>query len=170
MILKKVIATATIIFFTSMIFAENTKIAVINFEANNIPKRTAAKVTDHVRVSLMKYQNLTVIDPFMNISNNRLRRLRINKNNCNDFNCAVKIGKLVKADKVLIGQVDGINYNIEISGKMIDIGKRNIQFKANHTFSYRNNIYTETSAFVNKVTNNLSGINTDYRDDFESTK
>lgn len=98
-------------------FAAEIRVAVIDLKPANCTAQEAKAVTDALRskvaVSSLRLIDRTRVDQVLNAEKGR----------CDDADCAVRIGKLVSADKVIYGTVTKIGQIYSINAEYADVQK-----------------------------------------------
>lgn len=94
------------------------RLAILNFSSTNIKNSPAEGIRDMVEVELYKTGLFEILE--RNQFDLILKEKGYENNRCKDPGCAVKIGKVISADKVIIGSVNNIG-GINITIKFVDI-------------------------------------------------
>ncbi len=109
-------------FFSSNLYsAGKTRIAILDLEAKNVPRATASAVTDMITTEIVNTGAFEVVE--RNQMDGILKEQGFQQSGCTDQSCAVKIGKLISARKILIGSVSKLDRALIINIRMVDIEK-----------------------------------------------
>lgn len=90
-----------------------SRIAVVNFAANNTEGGVARGVRNSVEINLFKDGSFDILEQSqMEVI---LRERKLQALECRDAACAARLGQLLKADYVIIGSVDRLgNYTVNV--------------------------------------------------------
>ncbi len=95
-----------------------SRIAVINFAANNTEEGVVRGVRNSVEINLFKDGSFDILEQSqMDVI---LRERQLQTMECRDEKCAAKLGKLLKADYVVIGSVDRLGA-FTVNVKVVDV-------------------------------------------------
>ncbi len=94
---------ALVLLFPLPARAEKMQIAVLDLEPKGIPKIMAGAVSDIVRSELVKSGYFTVVERGQ--MDAILREQGFQMTGCTDSACAVQMGKLLSAKKILMGEI-----------------------------------------------------------------
>jgi curli biogenesis system outer membrane secretion channel CsgG len=108
-------------------------IAVIDFTAKDVSTSVALSVSELIRTELINSGKYTVIERSQ--MKEILKEQGFQQTGCTDVSCAVEIGKLLSAKKMLVGSVIKLGTKLIISGRVVDvergIGEKGASGKAN---------------------------------------
>ncbi len=94
-------------------------IAVMDFRAKGVSVQIAENISELIRAELINMHSCTVIERSqMGLI---LKEQGFQETGCTNITCAVKVGKLLSAHKILIGTVMKIGEKIIISGRIVDV-------------------------------------------------
>ena len=124
----KLIALTILIFFTSFLFADKMNIAVLDLEARGVDNAISLNVSDLIRTEMINSGRFTVLERAQLKA--ILKEQSFQQTGCTDISCAVKIGKLISANKILIGSIMKFGGKIVISGRIVDVEKGVADFSA----------------------------------------
>lgn len=96
-------------------------IAVMDFNAKDVSQSIALSVSELIRTELINNGKYTVIE--RSSMKEILNEQGFQQTGCTDTSCAVKIGKLLSAKKILVGSVMRLGSKLIISGRIIDVEK-----------------------------------------------
>jgi curli biogenesis system outer membrane secretion channel CsgG len=102
-------------------------IAVMDFTAKGVSGSIAASVSELIRMEMINSGRYTVLERSQ--MKEILKEQGFQQTGCTEVACAVKIGKLLSAKKMLVGTVMKLGSKLIISGRIIDV-ERGIGEKA----------------------------------------
>ncbi len=126
------------------------RIAVLDFRAEGVDEQTARNISDLIRTELINTDYYTVIERKQ--MDMILKEQGFQQTGCTDENCAVQIGKLLSAKKILIGSVMRIGKSIVINGRIVDVEKGVAEFGEKAEAKTQDQILDAVSEFSKKLT------------------
>ncbi|MFC1669759.1 CsgG/HfaB family protein [Spirochaetota bacterium] len=108
--------------------SQKMKIAVMEMRADGVSKRTAKAVSNMIRTEMIRMKKFTVIERSQ--MNMILREQGFQMTGCTDQKCAVKMGRLLSARKMLLGEVSSTKDKIIITVRIVDVEKGVAEFAA----------------------------------------
>ena len=121
-----IILVLIIIFATpNLLNSGQMRIAIYDFNAKGVSKNTAKSITDWIRTAMAGGDIIIVERTQMN---QIFKELRFSMSGCTDSACAVKIGKMLSANRVLVGTVEKFGSKYIISGRLVDVEKGVAEF------------------------------------------
>jgi TolB-like protein len=99
--------------------ATDNRIAVMDFETQDLPRSTGAMAAELVRTELANEKSFTVIE--RNRINLILKEHGFQQSGCTDQSCAVEVGRLLSANKILTGTVMKLGGQIIITVRLVDV-------------------------------------------------
>jgi curli biogenesis system outer membrane secretion channel CsgG len=110
-------------------------IAVTDFAAKEVSSSLAINVSELIRTELINSGRYTVIERSQMKEILKEQGFQQTERVHTDVNCAVRMGKLLSAKKILVGSVMKMGSRLIISGRVVDvekgIGERAVTGKAN---------------------------------------
>jgi len=107
---------------------DKMRTAVLDLQAKGVPKITAEAVTNLLRSDFVDSGDFTVVERSQ--MGEILKEQGFQQTGCTDSSCAVKVGKLLSAQKILIGEVTRLGNNIFITVRIVDIEKGVAEYSA----------------------------------------
>ena len=95
------------------------RIAVSDFTAKGIPLTTAMNVSELIRTELINTGRYTVIERSQ--MKEILKEQGFQQTGCTDVSCAVQMGKLLSAKKLLVGSLMKMGTKYIITGRIVDV-------------------------------------------------
>ncbi|PKL40111.1 MAG: hypothetical protein CVV44_07815 [Spirochaetae bacterium HGW-Spirochaetae-1] len=117
----KSIILLILISISTQSYAAGMRIAVMDFKADGVPEATARRVSELIRTEMINSGEFIVIERKQ--MDMILKEQGFQKSGCTDETCAVEVGKLVSAEKILIGTVMKLGDKIIINGRIVDVEK-----------------------------------------------
>ncbi len=110
---------------TAATAAQKQRVAILNFRANNTAKAYADVVRDILEVHLYKTNTFDIIE--RNQIDVILKEQGLEDKYCSDAGCAVRIGKILSVDKVVIGSVNRVG-KFTITIKFVDVREGLVEY------------------------------------------
>ena len=124
---KKVFILLFVLLFSFIAKADDKmRIAVLTLEPENVSDTTAKMVSDILRTELLNTGLFRVLE--RGEMDAILKEQAFQQSGCTETACAVKIGKLLSANKMLIGTVGKLGEKFIISGRIVDVEKGELEF------------------------------------------
>ena len=119
------------IFFLTLVFAiavtqsafaaKQMRIAIMELKADGVPAREARTVSNMIRTDLINMNKFVVLERAQ--MNEILKEQGFQQTGCTDASCAVEIGRLLSAKKILVGEVSPMGKTIIITVRIVDVEK-----------------------------------------------
>lgn len=149
--------------FNNYIFAQQGSkptIAVIDFEGQNVSSMDALVITDFLRTALVNSKHYKVVDrKNMEIL---LSEQGLQMTGCTTEECAVKIGKLLNVQKMVIGSMSKLADKYYITANIVDVETGQIIVSKR----VKCNIGDDLDIAIDKLTNRLIGKESNLSDEF----
>lgn len=153
---QTIIVAMSIIVTTTAIHASD-RVAVIDFQSKGINATISKNVSELIRAELISSGKYTVIERAQMAE--ILKEQEFQMTGCTDVSCAVKVGKLLSARKILVGSVMQMGTKIIISGRIVDVERGVGEEAANQDAQSANELDTAVRLFVAKLSG--SSVTTD---------
>jgi hypothetical protein len=128
------------------------RVAVMDFRANGIPQLLASNISELVR------NELIIIGSFIVLERSQvdqiLKEQGFQMTGCVDTSCAVKVGQMLSAKKILVGTVMKVGNKIVISGRIVDIEKGVGEKAAHQSMSSTDELEEAAGRFVKMLSGN----------------
>jgi TolB-like protein len=136
------------------VFAD-MKIAVMDFEVlSNVTRQEGAIISDLIRSEMVNINLFTVVERSQ--INQVLREQGFQMTGCTDVTCAVKIGKLLSARKILVGTITKIGETYIINGRIVDIEKGVAEYSSKEKALNKESLDQACEQFVIKLADNIA--------------
>lgn len=99
--------------------AEKIRIAVMDLKAIGVPEKNAKVVSNMIRSELIDKNRFTIIERGQ--MDTILKEQGFQKTGCTDEACAVQLGRLLSARKMLIGEVSALDKGMVITIRIVDV-------------------------------------------------
>jgi TolB-like protein len=140
------------------VFAADTiRIAVLDFQANDTSKYAAAAVSEFISMEMAKKNELTVIEK--NQIGAILNEQGFKQSGCIDQDCAVEMGKLLSARKILLGSLAKTGKVFVITAKSVDVETGRIDFAVSERCMKEEDLELASKILAVKLVNNITGTN-----------
>jgi|GEM_PF-2120661 len=131
-------------------------IAVIDFEPKGLSRQDAARVSEWLRTELINTNQFRVIE--RSAMNAILKEQAFAMTGCTDTSCAVQVGKLLSARKMLVGSVEYWNNKVIINGRIIDVEKGVAEFAHRETVNSIKELDTGATSFAKNLARRINGL------------
>ena len=122
----KKILLALMLFSIPLSAQNKMRIAIMDFEAKDIPKADSIKISELVRNEIVNSGKFIVIERSqMGLI---LKEQGLQQTGCVDISCAVELGKVLSANKMLVGSVMKMGDKVIITGRIVDVEKGVAEF------------------------------------------
>jgi hypothetical protein len=109
--------------------AEKMQIAVLDLHPKGVSKIVSGAVSDIIRSEMVKTGLFAVVERSQ--MDEIMKEQGFQMTGCTDQSCAVKVGKLLSAKKILIGEINKIGKAFMITVRIVDVEKGLSEFAAN---------------------------------------
>jgi len=131
-------------------------IAVIDFEPKGLSRQDALRVSEWLRTELINTNQFRVIE--RSAMNAILKEQAFAMTGCTDTSCAVQVGKLLSARKMLVGSVEYWNNKVIINGRIIDVEKGVAEFAHRETVNSIKELDTGATSFAKNLARRINGL------------
>lgn len=98
------ISICSFLVVTSPLFArDKDRAAILNFDAHNCPQAISKVVTDMIGAKIFETHIFTIVEREQ--IDQVFKELELQQTGCTDSECAVQVGKMLSANKIIIGSV-----------------------------------------------------------------
>ncbi len=140
--------------FNSSFAADTIRMAILDFEANNTSKYVAKAVTEFVSTEMAKKSELTIIERTQ--MGAILNEQGFQQLGCTDQTCAVEMGKLLSAKKILIGTLTKTETAFIITAKSVDVETGRIDFAESERCMKEDDLELASKILAVKLVNNIA--------------
>ena len=140
----------------SVSLAQNRqRIAVMNFQSNNVSKYVSNAVSEMISTEMAKKNDVQVIERSQ--MGQILEEQGLQMTGCTDSSCAVQVGKLLSARKILIGTVSKLGNNFTIVSRVVDVEKGSVDFADSERCAKEDDVEAAARILAVKLVNRIAG-------------
>ncbi len=136
--------------------AQQLLLAVIDFEAKGVARSAAQTASDWLRTEIINTGAFRVIE--RSAMDTILKEQAFSMTGCTDTSCAVKVGKLLSAKKMLIGSIEKWNDRVFVNGRIIDVEKGVAEFAHKETVSSMGDLDKGVARFAKNLALRTQGL------------
>ena len=107
---------------------DKVTIAVLDLNPKGVPKIVANAVSDIIRSEFVNIGNFTVVERSQ--MNAIMEEQGLQMTGCTDSSCAVQFGKILSAERIVVGEVNAIGKAAFITIRYVDVVKGSSMFSA----------------------------------------
>jgi TolB-like protein len=144
-----------IVLITTAYAKEPITIAVLDFKGTDVPSAVSGAVTDLIKSDFVNTNLFKILERQQ--INEILKEQGFQQTGCTEQSCAVEIGKLLSAKKILIGEVTKVGQSIIITARIVDVEQGVIEFSAKETASSEDNIVAAASILTRSLIVQIKG-------------
>ena len=134
--------------------AQKMRIAIMDFEAKDIPKKDAEKVTELIRNEMVNTGKFTVIERAQ--VGSILKEQGLQQTGCTDVTCAVEVGKILSARKILVGTIMSLKGKVVITGRIVDVESSVVEFSEKGVAKSDEEVYDAVISFTRNLTKRIT--------------
>ena len=135
---------------------EKIRIAIMRFKADGVSRSLADKTAELLRIEMVNTEKFMVVE--RNRLDLLLKEQGLQRSGCIDESCAVRIGKMLAANKILIGTVMKLGSKIVITAQIVDVEKGNVQSAAKQSADKESDLYSAAGTLAKKLTRKIAGV------------
>ncbi len=135
--------------------AERMRLAIIDFTAKGISRTDAEMMNDLLRGKMINTGEFIVLERSQ--MKEIMREQSFQMTGCTDTECAVRVGRLLSARKMLLGTIAQWRNKILITGRIIDVEKGIADFAHDETIENIEDLDKGISLFAVNLTNRIKG-------------
>ncbi|MCP4760400.1 MAG: hypothetical protein GY870_01380 [archaeon] len=145
-----------IILISCPLYADKLRIAVMNFESSGVTELLSQTVSELIRIEMINCGKYNIIE--RDQLNKILKEQNIQQSGCTDVTCAVKVGKILSARKILIGTVMKIGDKIVITARIVDVQSGIGEFSAKQVAATEKELDQAVIILTKKLSQKIEGI------------
>ena len=139
---------------------EKMIVAVLDLQPKGASRIVAGAVTDIIRAEMVKTGLYIIVERVR--MNEILKEHEFQMTGCTDQTCAVQIGKMLSARKILLGEINKIGQTFVISVRIVDVEKNISEFAATEKASSEDNLDQASRNITNSLSQNILEGNRDF--------
>lgn len=154
-IMKYMFAVLLILFLcaVSLNAEDKMQIAVLDLDPKGTSKVMAGAVSDIIRSEMVKAGLFTVIERGqMDVI---LKEQGFQQTGCTDQACAVKLGKMLSARKILVGEINKIGQSFILTVRIVDVETGASKFAANEKAESEDTLDKAAQSITQKLSQNI---------------
>jgi TolB-like protein len=124
---------------------EKSRIAILDFKGKGVSEAAVTAVSDLIKSDIVNTGLFQVVE--RNQINEILKEQGFQKSGCTDQSCAVEIGKILSARKILIGEVTKVGQSIVITGRLVDVEGGIAEYAAKATAGSEDDLIPKSGEF-----------------------
>jgi TolB-like protein len=144
-----------IIGVNDVVAAESIKIAILDFESIDTSQYAAKAVSEFISTEMAKKNELTVIERTQ--MGAILSEQGFQQTGCTEQECAVEMGKLLSAKKILLGTLTKTGEVLTITAKSVDVETGRIEFAESERCMNEDDLELASKVLAVKLANHISG-------------
>lgn len=159
--MRKILYTLTLLIACVLpLSAERMQIAVLDLQPKDVSKIMTGAITDIIRAEMVKTGLFVVVERGQ--MNEILKEQSLQMTGCTDSSCAVQIGKLLSAKKILVGEVNKIGSSFMITVRIVDVEKGVSEFAATETAKSEDVLDQAGAKITQKLADNIIAGNKEF--------
>ncbi len=149
--------------FTIPLFSAQARLAVLDFKADGVSRATSRRISELIRVNIVNTRNILIIERAQ--MGRILNEQGFQQTGCVEVGCAVKVGKILSANKILVGTVMKLGKSMVITARVVDVEKGISEFSHDQKIESDDKLYDNVKDFSKKLSKKLSNKNYIIEDD-----
>ncbi len=134
---------------------DKLRLAIIDLQAKGVSKVVGVAVTDLIRSDMVDTGRFTIVERSQ--MDAILKEQGLQQTGCTDSSCAVQLGKVLSANKVLIGEINQLGTDLIITVRIVDVEKGVADFSTSEKAKDLNEIDKTVKVLVDKLTMRITG-------------
>jgi hypothetical protein len=135
--------------------AEKMRIVVMNLKADGVADRTVRTISNMLRTELINLRKFTIVERAQ--MDAILKEQGLQQTGCTDQECAVEIGKLMSARKIMVGEVSHIGKSIVTTVRIVDVEKGISEFAATQKAQSEDDLDSAVSQIARQIAGRIEG-------------
>ncbi len=153
---KTFFSVVLIFFISAPLFSANKmRIAILDMKGDGVSGRTARIASNMIRNEFINLNRYTVVE--RNQMNMILKEQGFQKTGCTDQSCAVQLGRLMSARKILVGEVSALGKELILTVRIVDVEKGVSDFAAKEKAPGLDTLDTTTARLVKRLSARIQG-------------
>jgi TolB-like protein len=152
---KKSILVSLIFLLAGNLYAEKIRIAIIDFKPDGVSQTFSRRVSELIRNEMINTGSYTIIE--RTSMDSILKEQAFQQAGCTDDSCAVTIGRLLSAKKMLIGTILKLGNKTVITGRIVDVERGTADFSHSQVVRSESRLFHAISLFAKNLTLRMQG-------------
>jgi len=140
---------------SSVYSQEKMRLAIMDLQPQNLDKATAIMVSDLLRTELFNTGLFRIIE--RTEMDAILKEQEFQASGCTETECAVQIGRLLSAHKILVGTIGKLGEKYIINARIVDIERGEMEFGDKAEAASLGDLSSAVEEFANKLAGRISG-------------
>ena len=157
--MRSLITVGLLLVIAGVCRAERLSVVVGEFDGNGVSAQTAQVVSDHFRLRLISSRRFIVPERERMEQMLAEQEIGVRLGECFSQECAIELGRLMQANKMVVGTVSMLNATYSVNIRLLDLATGTAEFSADQKCHSVDDLYTATETLVNQLVafNPLSG-------------
>lgn len=134
---------------------EKIRIAVMDLRAEGVSAKTSRAVTNMLRTNLINLNKFRVVERSQ--MDQIMKEQGFQQTGCTDQDCAVQVGKVLSARKMLIGEISSIGNSLLMTIRIVDVERAEAEFAEMERSPDENHLDAAVTALTGKLSNRIFG-------------
>ncbi len=134
---------------------QKLRIAVLDFKAEGIPTAIATTISNMVRTDLVNSRKFLVVERGQVAT--ILEEQGLQQTGCTDSECAVQMGKLLSAHRMLLGDVTRLDDNYYVTIRVVDVEKGVVEHAEKGSIAKDSSLDAGVSSITQKLIDRMIG-------------
>ncbi len=152
---KKIILSSIIILTALNLHAEKIRIAIIDFKPDGVTETLSRRVSELIRNEMINTGSFIIIE--RTSMDSILKEQAFQQAGCTEDSCAVTIGRLLSARKMLIGTILKLGKKTVITGRIVDVERGTADFSHSQVVQSESRLFHAITLFVKNLTLRIQG-------------
>ncbi len=144
-----------ILVVSSAYSADKMRIVVMNLKADGVSSRTARTVSNMLRTEFINLRKFTIVERAQ--MDAILNEQGLQQSGCTDQECAVQMGRLMSAKKIMVGEVSPMGKSIIVTVRIVDVEKGISEFAATQKAKSEDVLDTSVAKIARKIARRIGG-------------
>ena len=136
--------------------ADKVRIAIIDLQAKQVSKVIASGISDMIRSDMVDTGLFLVVE--RNQMNEIIKEQGLQMTGCTDNACAVQVGKLLSANKMLVGEITRMGKAILITVRIVDVEKGVAEYSSKEKARSEDELDKAASRLSTKLVGRITGM------------
>ncbi len=152
---KKILLFTIIILTALDLHAGKIRIAIIDFKPDGVSETFSRRVSELIRSEMINTGSFTIIE--RTSMDSILKEQAFQQTGCMDDSCAVTIGRLLSAKKMLIGTILKLGNKTVITGRIVDVERGTADFSHSQIVQSESRLFHAIKLFAQNLTLRIQG-------------
>jgi len=153
--IKFIILIAVISLSATGLFADKMMIAVMDFQGQGVPVTTASIASELNRTEMINAGEFRILERAQ--MDTILKEQGFQMSGCNDVSCAVEAGKILSAEKILLGTISRLGKKFILNGRIVDVQKGIAEFGQSQSAESVERLDNAAYLMVQNLTRRIKG-------------